>query len=128
MTVSFQANAPTEWKYPLGSDLVRLSNDRLFVVVGHALGMDREADFQYVLVDSHMMLVNWVLSADEVHDQFKLVAEPTYSVARFNPTTWSVVVPATGDNGLKHVVAQCDSLVAAERVAVTMNLTRNRHA
>lgn len=127
MTESFRSNEAPEWRYPLGATLKRLEDGREYVVVEHALQLwlaSQELEAVYVLSERRMPHVTWVLPADCVHDRYGLVHEPRYEVGKLNPTTWSVCHAAPGPSGLKHVVAQCDSLVAAQRLLVTLELGR----
>lgn len=127
MTESFRCNEAPEWRYPLGATLKRLEDGREFVVVEQPLQHSLttgEFEAAYALSERRMPHVTWVLAADWVNERYALVQEPRYAIGKLNPTTWTVCHAAPGPNGLKHVAAQCDSLVAAQRLLVTLELGR----
>lgn len=130
MTVSFRSNEAAEWSFALGATIARVSDGEEFVVVGHGLRPSVAVHGEWLPVYSLAARaaphVTWVLDADDLHERYRLVEEPFFVVGRLNPTTWTVAHPAPGNSALKHVWAQCDSLIAAERTAVTCNLTRRR--
>ena len=75
-------------------------------------------------VDPKMPYRPDVTPVNRLQATWELVEAPYYKVGRLNPTTWSVIYAAPGRNGLHHVFAQADTLVAAQRLAVTQNLLR----
>lgn len=130
MTVSFRSNEAAEWRHALGTTIARVADDEEFVVVDRGLRPSMAVHGEWVPVYSLATRaaphVTWVLDADDVDQRYRLVEDPFYTVGRLNPSTWTVAYPAPGNSALRHVFAQCDSLIAAERTAVTANLTRRR--
>lgn len=128
MSESLRSNEAPEWRYGLGATVKRLEDGREFVVVEQALqlGLSTE-DFEaaYVLAERRMAHVTWVMPAWAVHDRYAPAQASHYEIGKLNPTTWAVAHAGLADGrGLHHVVSQCDSLVAAQRLLVTLELQR----
>lgn len=127
MTESLRCNEPHEWRHQIGATLRRAADGLEFVVVEHVLQLGLASqDFEagYALASRAIPHLVWSLPADRVDAQYSLVREPGYLVGKLNPTTWTVCHAAPGPSGLKHVLAQCDSRVAAQRLVVTLELER----